>query len=91
MIGANLRREERFSQITSFEKRLPFSSPSIHGDEWEYSAKALELGQTAVTGENIDWLEETAAGYIGVKYAAALNSGTAALHLAVKLDRKSVV
>ena len=38
-----------------------------------------------MTGENIDWLEETAAGYIGVKYAAALNSGTAALHLAVKL------
>ncbi len=85
MVGANLRREERFSHITSFEKRLPFSSPSIHGDEWEYAARALELGQASVSGENIDWLEKTAAGYIGAEYAVALNSGTAALHLAVKL------
>ncbi len=85
MIGANIRWEERFAHITGFEKRLSFSSPAIHGDEWEYAAKALELGQSDVNGENIDWLEEVAARYIGVKSAVALNSGTAALHLAVKL------
>lgn len=85
MIGANLRREERFAHITGFERKLPFSSPSIHGDEWEYAARALELGQAAVNGGNIDWLEETASRYVGVKHAVALNSAAAALHLAVKL------
>lgn len=68
-----------------FEKRLYLSSPTMHGEEQMYVKEAFDTNWIAPLGKNVDEFENAISKYIGVKDAAALNSGTAALHLAVKL------
>lgn len=75
----------RFKGIEPFDSKVWLSSPTMHGDEMEYVTKAYETNWMSTVGENINELEKSAATYIGVKHAVALSSGTAALHLAVKL------
>ncbi len=75
----------RFEGIEPFDSKVWLSSPTMHGDEMEYVTKAYETNWMSTVGENINELEKSAATYIGVKHAVALSSGTAALHLAVKL------
>lgn len=75
----------RFKGIESFNTKVWLSSPTMHGDEMKYVMKAYETNWMSTVGENINELEKMVAEYIGVKYAVALSSGTAALHLAVKL------
>jgi dTDP-4-amino-4,6-dideoxygalactose transaminase len=65
--------------------RIWLSSPTIHGDEMPYIQKAFDTNWVAPLGPNVTCFEKEIADYIGVKHAAALISGTAALHLAVKL------
>jgi len=67
------------------KKRLYLSSPTMHGEEMEYIREAFETNWVAPLGPNVDAFERETAAYIGVGHAAALSSGTAALHLAVKL------
>lgn len=66
-------------------KRIYLSSPTIHGDEMKYIHEAFDTNWVAPLGANVDSFELEIAEYVGVKYAAALVSGTSALHLAVKL------
>ena len=61
------------------------SSPTMHGPEATYMMKAYNKNWMSTVGENIEEVESQIAKYIGVKYAVALSSGTAALHLATKL------
>ena len=68
-----------------FEKRIYLSSPTMHGEEMKYVQEAFDTNWVAPLGKNVDEFEKEIAEYIGVKGAAALNAGTAALHLAVKL------
>lgn len=77
-----IRKEPRFEGIHKFDRRVPLIAPVIHGDETEFIHRALQSG---FSGENICELEKETAEYIGVKYAAALSSGMAALHMAVRL------
>ena len=67
------------------KKRIYLSSPTMHGDEQKYIKEAFDANWVAPLGPNVDRFERDMAEYIGVKHAAALVSGTAALHLAVKL------
>lgn len=65
--------------------KIWLSSPTMHGDEMEYIKEAFDTNWVAPLGPNVTAFEKEAATYVGVKHAAALVSGTAALHLAVKL------
>ncbi len=77
--------DARFKGIEPFHTKIWLSSPTMHGDEMEYVTEAYKTNWMSTVGENINELERIAAAYIGVKHAVALSSGTAALHLAVKL------
>jgi len=66
-------------------KRIYLSSPTMHGDEQRYIKEAFDTNWVAPLGANVDGFEREVADYLGMKYAAALVSGTSALHLAVKL------
>ena len=69
----------------SEKKRILLSAPHMSGREMKYIEQAFAQNWIAPVGPNIDRFEEELAGYVGSKHAAALNSGTAALHLALIL------
>jgi perosamine synthetase len=62
-------------------KKIPYATQSI--DERDISAvvKALE-SHYLTQGPAVDRFEEMIAGYVGARYAVAVNSGTSALHMA---------
>lgn len=72
-------------ELKAFENKLWLSSPTMHGDEQRYVAEAFDTNWISTVGENLNRLEEEICDYTGNRYAVALSSGTAALHLAVKL------
>lgn len=57
------------------------SSPDVGELEHEYMQRALASGWVAPLGPDVDAFEAEIAARIGVDYAVALSSGTAALHL----------
>ncbi|TLX75677.1 aminotransferase class I/II-fold pyridoxal phosphate-dependent enzyme [Labilibacter sediminis] len=63
--------------------RVYLSSPHMSGHELKYVHEAFDQNWIAPLGPNVDRFEETLGSYCGVKHAAALSSGTAALHLAL--------
>lgn len=70
-------------------KRILLSSPTMHGEELKYVNEAFERNWIAPLGFNCDAFEEELAEYLKADsqklYGLSLCSGTAALHLAVKL------
>lgn len=72
-------------EFTEFQNKVWLSSPTMHGDELKYMTEAFETNWMSTVGKNINEVERIAAEKIGRKYAVALSSGTAALHLAMKL------
>ena len=75
----------RFAGISSFSDRVWLSTPTMHGDEQEWVKEAIETNWVSTVGANINEVEKLAAGKVGRGFAIALSSGTAALHLAIKL------
>lgn len=67
------------------KKRIYLASPTINGHENFFIQEAFDTNWIAPLGKNVDEFEKEIARYIGVMHAAALSSGTAAIHLAVKL------
>ena len=67
-------------------KRIYLSSPhmSDEGYELQYINKAFETNWIAPLGPNVDKFEQELAAKVGAKHAAALSSGTAAIHMALK-------
>lgn len=63
--------------------RLYLSSPHMSGSEMKYINEAFDQNWIAPLGPNVDAFEKTLASYCDVKHAAALSSGTAAIHLAL--------
>jgi dTDP-4-amino-4,6-dideoxygalactose transaminase len=57
---------------------------SDEGYEMQYIKEAFESNWIAPLGKNVDEFEKELAAKIGAKYAAALSSGTAAIHMALK-------
>ena len=68
-----------------FDKRVWLSSPTMHGKELKYMSEAYNTNWMSTVGRNIDEVEKQVSENIGVKHAVALSSGTAALHMAMKL------
>lgn len=81
----DIQNDPRFEGIKPFENKIYLSSPTVHGDEQKWVDEAIRTNWVSTVGENIDVIEEEIAKYVGVKYAVALSSGTAALHMAIKL------
>lgn len=72
--------------IEPFAEKIWLSSPTMHnGEELKYIAEAYKTNWMSTIGENINEAERLACEKTGRKYAVALSSGTAALHMAVKL------
>lgn len=67
-----------------FDSKVWLASPTMHGEELRYMTEAYSSNWMSTVGANINEVERLTAEYAGVKYAVALSSGTAALHLAVK-------
>ncbi|MDE7201133.1 MAG: aminotransferase class I/II-fold pyridoxal phosphate-dependent enzyme [Lachnospiraceae bacterium] len=70
---------------SSAKKRIYLSSPTMHGDEQHFVAEAFDTNWVAPLGPNVNNFETELAAYTGCGYAAALSSGTAAIHLGLKL------
>ena len=68
-----------------FEKKVYLSSPTMHPESSAYMKEAYETNWMSTVGENIDVIEQIAKDMLDGQYGVALSSGTAALHLAVKL------
>ena len=84
----DFKRDTRFAGIRPFEEKVWLSSPTMHGDEMKYMKEAYETNWMSTVGVNLSEIEKEIAEKVGVKYGVALSSGTAALHLAVKLAAK---
>lgn len=66
-------------------KRIYLSCPTMHEWEKKYVDEAFASNWIAPVGPHVNAFEKEIAEYTGAKYAAALSSGTAAIHLAIKL------
>ncbi|MBS4192607.1 aminotransferase class I/II-fold pyridoxal phosphate-dependent enzyme [Bacillus sp. FJAT-49705] len=67
------------------EDRIFLSSPHMSGREEFYIHNAFETNWIAPLGPNVDAFETEMAEYVGMNGAAALSSGTAAIHIALQL------
>ncbi|WP_219375255.1 aminotransferase class I/II-fold pyridoxal phosphate-dependent enzyme [Bacillus mycoides] len=67
------------------KKRICLSSPHMSGNEQKYIKDAFDSNWIAPLGPNIDGFERELASFVGVKGGAAVSSGTAAIHLALRL------
>lgn len=65
--------------------RIYLSPPHMGGLEQEFVADAFATNWIAPLGPHVDAFEREFAEYVGARHAAALSSGTAALHLALIL------
>lgn len=75
----------RKNDIQPFDKKIWLASPTMHSEELVFVTEAYETNWMSTVGQNINEVERIAAERAGVKYAVALSSCTAALHLCMKL------
>ena len=65
--------------------QILLSTPHIGAKERQYVEEAFKTNWIAPLGPNVDSFERELADVVGVGHAAALSSGTAALHLGLRL------
>jgi perosamine synthetase len=68
--------------MTNKREMIPVFRPSYGREEIETVSQVLESGWIGLGPETAKF-EKQFASYVGSRYAVALNSGTAALHLAL--------
>ncbi len=66
-------------------KRIYLSSPHMGEKEFAFVKEAFDTNWIAPVGPHVDLFEKEFCALTGAKYAAALSSGTAAIHLALIL------
>lgn len=66
--------------------KIYLSSPHMGEHELEFVHQAFESNWVAPLGPNVDGFEKDLQEYTGASHAAALSSGTAAIHLALILN-----
>ncbi|WP_417328159.1 UDP-N-acetylbacillosamine transaminase [Halarcobacter sp.] len=66
-------------------KRLFLSAPHMSGNELKYIEKVFESNYIAPLGEYVNKFEESIVNYTKTKNALAVTSGTAAIHLALRV------
>lgn len=67
------------------DKRIFLSAPHMSGNELKYIEKVFESNYIAPLGEYVNKFEESVKTYTGTSNALALSSGTAAIHLALRV------
>ncbi|MEK4708210.1 aminotransferase class I/II-fold pyridoxal phosphate-dependent enzyme [Bacillus sp. FSL R10-2780] len=72
-------------QTVQHKKRIYLSSPHMGGNEQKYIQNAFDTNWIAPLGPNVDEFERELASFVGVKGGTAVSSGTAAIHLALRL------
>ena len=72
-------------QLRVQENKIWLSSPTMHGEELQYMTEAYQTNWMSTIGANINETERLAREKVGCGHAVALSSGTAALHMAVRL------
>ena len=71
---------------TTLKNKIWLSSPHMGGREEDYVKEAFDTNWIAPLGPNVTGFENDIEDYLGnAMYAAALSSGTAAIHLGLKL------
>ncbi len=66
-------------------KRIFLSPPHMGGNELTYIHEAFESNYIAPLGQNVDAFEAQIKAYTGANHALAVTSGTAAIHLALRV------
>jgi perosamine synthetase len=64
---------------------IPLCVPQICGNEWGYVKECLDSGWISSAGPFVDRFEREIEQYTGAAHAVATSSGTAALHVALKV------
>lgn len=72
------------------KKRIYLSPPHIGKEEFAFVKEAFDTNWIAPVGPHVDLFEKEVCELTGAKYAVALSSGTAAIHLALILLNVSV-
>lgn len=72
-------------KFASLNNKVWLSSPTMYAESMEYMRTAYETNWMSTVGENINEVEKMGATKVGCKYGVALSSGTAALHMAMRL------
>jgi dTDP-4-amino-4,6-dideoxygalactose transaminase len=65
--------------------RIFLSPPHMGGDEMSFIQEAFESNYIAPLGPQVDAFEKEFAQRVGIKYCVAVSSGTAAMHLALRV------
>jgi dTDP-4-amino-4,6-dideoxygalactose transaminase len=71
--------------MNNLSEKIWLSSPHMGGKELTYVTEAFNTNWIAPLGPHVDNFEKDLANYTQTSYAAALSSGTAAIHLALIL------
>jgi dTDP-4-amino-4,6-dideoxygalactose transaminase len=66
-------------------KRIYLSPPHLSGEEMKFVQEAFESNYIAPTGPMINLFEREFAEKVGIAHAVAVSSGTAAMHLAMRV------
>lgn len=77
--------KQKISKEVNENKRIFLSSPHMGGLEKKFIKEAFDTNWIAPLGPNVDNFEKEVAQYVEIDNAAALVSGTSAIHLAIKL------
>jgi dTDP-4-amino-4,6-dideoxygalactose transaminase len=64
--------------------RIYIAAPKMCGKEMEFINQAFKDNWIAPLGPNVDAFENEICEYVGAKYAVAMNTGTSAIHMALK-------
>ena len=77
--------KQTVADLTQTATRIYLSPPHLGGAERTFVTEAFDSNWVAPLGPNVDGFERDLERYTGAAHAAALSSGTAALHLALIL------
>ncbi len=80
-----IQEDDRFQGLRPSDTRILLSSPTMHDMERYWVEEAIRTNWVTTVGANINAVEDEMKSFIGRKEAVGLASGTAALHLAVRL------
>ena len=73
------------SQVDGTKKRIYLSPPDMGDDEFTLLKDAFDSNWIAPLGPHVDKFEDEFASCVQMQHATALSSGTAAIHIALKL------
>ncbi len=65
-------------------KKIPLATPHMSGNEQKYVKEAFDTNWIAPLGPQVDAFEESIKKYVNIENAVALNSGTSAIHMALR-------